>query len=509
MYRLICLLVLSLPAFAMQRGQGYCENGAQVVVTGGVNSTTQVQRSFPSCTVTVYFTGTTALVTLYSDNSSTPLANPFTATTTGYWGFYAANGRYDVRLSGASISVPFLIYRDILLDDSAESSFTSITSGTNTTAAMIVGSGSSLTRSGSGIIDANKILNTTLTSLTGVGKWTAGVPGIANSANIIALWTGSCSASTVLFGDGSCAATGNFYQRLQINAVNQNQRVNLNFTSQFTNTDSAGSNRSTVDLATTITANTSGNAATASALDHNPTACPTDEFVNDVSAAVVLACAQLAAANLSNGTTGSGAVVLAASPAIVTPTIASFVNATHNHTNAAGGGTLGLSAFTAAGLFSQTASVTVGNTTSETTILGAGAGSLTLQANYLTVGRTVKVFVQGVHSATGGPTARVRVKLGGTTLLDTGAVTSTNQTDGSFAVEATITCRSTGVTGTVFAQGFYLEGDAVTSPFSLAATGTATINTTTTNAIDVTYEWGTMAVGNTVTATNALVNQLY
>lgn len=40
-------------------------------------------------------------------------------------------------------------------------------------------------------------------------------------------------------------------------------------------------------------------------------------------------------------TTGSGfSVVLSSSPTIVTPTIASFTNATHNHTNAAGGGTL-------------------------------------------------------------------------------------------------------------------------------------------------------------------------
>lgn len=39
-----------------------------------------------------------------------------------------------------------------------------------------------------------------------------------------------------------------------------------------------------------------------------------------------------------NSTTGSGAVVLASSPVIITPTIASFVNATHNHTDNSGGG---------------------------------------------------------------------------------------------------------------------------------------------------------------------------
>lgn len=38
--------------------------------------------------------------------------------------------------------------------------------------------------------------------------------------------------------------------------------------------------------------------------------------------------------------TGTGALVFGTSPTIVTPTIASFTNATHNHQNAAGGGTL-------------------------------------------------------------------------------------------------------------------------------------------------------------------------
>lgn len=44
--------------------------------------------------------------------------------------------------------------------------------------------------------------------------------------------------------------------------------------------------------------------------------------------------------------TGTGSVVFANTPTIVTPTIASFTNANHNHTNAAGGGTIGASAIT-------------------------------------------------------------------------------------------------------------------------------------------------------------------
>src|SRR6185369_3271088 len=50
-----------------------------------------------------------------------------------------------------------------------------------------------LVRTGTGIIDANKILGTTLTSLSGLAYWTAGVPsalGITNDTNITASVTG-------------------------------------------------------------------------------------------------------------------------------------------------------------------------------------------------------------------------------------------------------------------------------------------------------------------------------
>jgi hypothetical protein len=51
-------------------------------------------------------------------------------------------------------------------------------------------------------------------------------------------------------------------------------------------------------------------------------------------------------AGILSDETGSGASVFANSPTIVTPTIASFVNATHNHQSAAGGGALDAAAVT-------------------------------------------------------------------------------------------------------------------------------------------------------------------
>lgn len=54
--------------------------------------------------------------------------------------------------------------------------------------------------------------------------------------------------------------------------------------------------------------------------------------------------------------TGTGAAVFADSPVILTPTIASFVNANHNHTNSAGGGTLPAAAVPSLALNTQSLS---------------------------------------------------------------------------------------------------------------------------------------------------------
>jgi len=71
----------------------------------------------PGCTVTVYAAGTVTLSTIFSDNISTPKANPFTAdASTGYWFFYALQGRYDIKFSGTGITSPYTL-SDVTLFD--------------------------------------------------------------------------------------------------------------------------------------------------------------------------------------------------------------------------------------------------------------------------------------------------------------------------------------------------------------------------------------------------------
>lgn len=109
---LLCLLLPLLPTFALanQRYNGTCATSGKIV-TSGLNSTNTALLTFPSSTVTVTVVGG-GIATIFSDNSGTALANPFTAASDGTFFFYAANGRFN-----ASCSTPTINFLDILLND--------------------------------------------------------------------------------------------------------------------------------------------------------------------------------------------------------------------------------------------------------------------------------------------------------------------------------------------------------------------------------------------------------
>jgi len=112
------LLALCIPAHARERVWGYCsQGGVSIIFGGGGVGSPKAQGSYPGCTTTVYLTGTLTPAQIYSDNLGSVKSNPFVAdTTTGFWFFYADDGRYDVRLSGGGIPTPFTL-ADIKLVD--------------------------------------------------------------------------------------------------------------------------------------------------------------------------------------------------------------------------------------------------------------------------------------------------------------------------------------------------------------------------------------------------------
>jgi hypothetical protein len=167
-------------------------------------------------------------------------------------------------------------------------------------------------------------------------------------------------------------------------------------------------------------------------------------------------------------------------------------------------------------IFTQYATVTVVSTSVETTLVGTGIGTVTLPANFFTVGKTVRITASGYYSTTqtAGQTLTIRIRLGGvagTLVLATGANSTANIiTNRAWRIIAEITCRTTGATGTVFAQGLFFKcTDAISAAiWNMVNTGTITINTTASQAIAVTADWNSAAATDTISCSNLMIEVL-
>lgn len=159
-------------------------------------------------------------------------------------------------------------------------------------------------------------------------------------------------------------------------------------------------------------------------------------------------------------------------------------------------------------LFCQTTDKTVANTASETSLIDGGVGSLVIQANTFKVGDTIRLTLLGYHSGVSNPTIRVRVKTNSTVQLDTGAVGSANSTNELVRLNALLTVRSIGASGSIIGHGYYQELGAGIGNFPMVNTAAVTIDTTIDQVLDITVEWGTASASNTITSTNVLIEIL-
>ena len=163
-------------------------------------------------------------------------------------------------------------------------------------------------------------------------------------------------------------------------------------------------------------------------------------------------------------------------------------------------------------IFSQTADVTIASTTTETTIIGSGVGTVTLPANFFTVGKTLRIRAIGYFSDTGTPNITINVKLGATTIITTGAVALAGTISNNYwEVSSVLTCRTTGATGTIMGQGKFMYDESTHAGTTLGMVDTSadTIDTTASLDVNVTQTWGSSSASNTFTCTNFIVEVLY
>ena len=166
-------------------------------------------------------------------------------------------------------------------------------------------------------------------------------------------------------------------------------------------------------------------------------------------------------------------------------------------------------------IFAQTADATVSNTVTETTILASGVGTKTLPANFFVAGKTIRLRVGGVYStpALATPSIIIKVKYGSTVIatVTTSALLS-GATNLEFDGEVLITCRSTGASGTVMTHGDIEYSTGVAGTIGVDslnnAGATTTINTTTSNALDVTIQWDSATATRGVKSTTCTIEVL-
>lgn len=156
-------------------------------------------------------------------------------------------------------------------------------------------------------------------------------------------------------------------------------------------------------------------------------------------------------------------------------------------------------------LFSQQVGVTIANNAAELTLLGAGAGSLVLPANFWTVGKALQIIAGGFLSEGGIETLNLKLKLGATVFAESGAVALGAGTNTVWTMNLLLICRAIGITGSIRAIGVI----GTTSTLNGAdLQKTTALDTTLPQTLDFTAQWGAADPGNTITCDSFIVVSL-
>ena len=156
------------------------------------------------------------------------------------------------------------------------------------------------------------------------------------------------------------------------------------------------------------------------------------------------------------------------------------------------------------GLFTQTASSTpVVNTTSELTLIDGGIGTLSVPPNQFVIGDTFKLSMFGHISSDNNRTLRIRVKANAVVLGDTGLITMPQTTNQHWGLEVMFTIRATGAAGvaSIVTAGQFTYTKDASNAFegeNFVTVENTNFNTLIANTLNITAQWGTASVNNSI-----------
>lgn len=167
------------------------------------------------------------------------------------------------------------------------------------------------------------------------------------------------------------------------------------------------------------------------------------------------------------------------------------------------------------GLYAQTAlGALITDTIVETSLIGTGVGSLTIPANGFSVGDSFTAKICGPLSCANNETIHIRVKSDGVTIADTGIFQMKITTDKYFELILDFTVAAIGGPGTakLFTNGQYsynhnAAGEIAGNNFALISN--TVFDTTVTNVLSITAEWGLAKIANKIQSQNFVLTKVY
>lgn len=167
------------------------------------------------------------------------------------------------------------------------------------------------------------------------------------------------------------------------------------------------------------------------------------------------------------------------------------------------------------GLYAQTAlSTPVVFASGETTLIGAGVGSLTVPANAFKVGDSFTAKMCGSLTAANNQIIHFRVRSNGVIIIDALEYTLATSTGKFFDLVLDFTVAKIGAAGTaqLFANGVFTYNKNASNTIegvNFGLVSSTLFDTTVSNTLNITAEWITNNAGDTIRSQNFTLTKVY
>lgn len=167
------------------------------------------------------------------------------------------------------------------------------------------------------------------------------------------------------------------------------------------------------------------------------------------------------------------------------------------------------------GLFNQTGSSTpITNTLTETSLLGGGVGTLSVPANRFVKGDAYVVTMTGHVSSVNNHKLQIRIKAGSVVLADTGQITMPSTSEKHWSLDVNFTINNIGAAGvaSISTGGKFLFVQNPAASFqgsNFSTENNTSFDTTISNTLDITAQWDTTNLGDSIYSDICTLNKLY